>query len=68
LVSNLSFDFLLALQTCPAARLLRFNSNSKILLTDLSKLSFTVIFDNFGFNRVKLFLIAVFNNESDEII
>jgi len=49
---NLLFDLLLALQTCPAARLLRSNNSRNILLTDLSRLSFgsAVISDDFDFD------------------
>lgn len=60
-------NLLLALQTYPAARLLRSNSSRKILLTYLSRLSSAVISDNFDFDRVKPLLSAV-NNKSDEII
>ncbi|KAF2804372.1 serine/threonine-protein kinase Sgk2 [Mytilinidion resinicola] len=63
-----ALDLVLALQALPTSRLLPSSSGEKNLFGDLSRLNQAINIGDFDPRRVTPLLIAVINNESDDII
>ncbi|KAI9785550.1 MAG: hypothetical protein M1839_009291 [Geoglossum umbratile] len=63
-----ALDLVLALQALPASRLLPSNGGGKNLFSDLSRLNLSINTGDFDVGRVIPLLIAILNNESDNII
>ncbi|KAI9773773.1 MAG: hypothetical protein M1839_002006 [Geoglossum umbratile] len=63
-----TLDLVLALQALPASCLLPSNGGGKNLFSDLSRLNLSINTGDFDVGRVMPLLIAILNNESDDII